>query len=60
VKPRIAGLGRPSAAAFSPYGGAKTAFSLADNKIALNADWEMDQLKVLWRAGRSGINFDLK
>src|SRR4029077_7401712 len=27
----------------------KTAFALADNKIALNADWEMDQLKVLWR-----------
>src|SRR3954454_5648429 len=27
----------------------KTAFSLADNKVALNSDWEMDQLRVLWR-----------
>jgi len=27
----------------------KIAFALADNKIALNADWEIDQLKVLWR-----------
>lgn len=39
----------------------KTAFALADNKIALNADWEMDQLKVLWKelAGAE-INFDLE
>src|SRR6478736_4741889 len=27
----------------------KIAFALADNKIALNADLEVDQLKVLWR-----------
>ncbi|MDF0578911.1 site-specific DNA-methyltransferase [Bradyrhizobium yuanmingense] len=27
----------------------KIAFSLADNKIALNSDWDMDQLRVLWR-----------
>ena len=39
----------------------KTAFSLADNKIALNADWEMDQLKVLWRElVGAEINFDLE
>lgn len=39
----------------------KIAFSLADNKIALNADWEMDQLKVLWRdLVGAEINFDLE
>ena len=39
----------------------KIAFSLADNKIALNADWEMDQLKVLWRElVGAEINFDLE
>ncbi|WP_156175306.1 hypothetical protein [Bradyrhizobium sp. LTSP849] len=27
----------------------KIAFSLADNKIALNSDWQMDQLRVLGR-----------
>lgn len=39
----------------------KIAFSLADNKIALNADWEMDQLKELWRElVGAEINFDLE
>src|SRR5690348_13424309 len=39
----------------------KTAFALADNKIALNADWEIDQLKVLWRElVGAEINFDLE
>ena len=39
----------------------KIAFSLADNKIALNADWEIDQLKVLWRElVGAEINFDLE
>ena len=39
----------------------KIAFSLADNKIALNADWEMDQLKVLWQElVGAEINFDLE
>lgn len=39
----------------------KIAFSLADNKIALNADWEMDQLKDLWRElVGAEINFDLE
>lgn len=37
----------------------KIAFSLADNKIALNSDWEMDQLRVLWRELMGAeINFD--
>ena len=27
----------------------KIAFSLADNKIALNSDWQMDQVRVPWR-----------
>ncbi len=27
----------------------KVGFSLADNKIALNADWDMEQLTLLWR-----------
>jgi DNA modification methylase len=39
----------------------KIAFSLADNKIALNADWEMDHLKGLWRElNGAEINFDLE
>src|SRR4051812_20693723 len=39
----------------------KIAFSLADNKIALNSDWEMDQLRVLWRELMGAeINFDLE
>ena len=39
----------------------KIAFALADNKIALNADWEVDQLKVLWRElVGAEINFDLE
>lgn len=39
----------------------KIAFALADNKIALNADWELDQLKVLWRElVGAEINFDLE
>ena len=39
----------------------KIAFSLADNKIALNADWEMDQLKDLWRElVGAEISFDLE
>src|SRR5258707_2832782 len=27
----------------------KVGFALADNKIALNTDWDVEQLKVLWR-----------
>lgn len=39
----------------------KIAFSLADNKIALNSDWEMDQLRVLWRELMGAeINFDVE
>lgn len=39
----------------------KIAFSLADNKIALNADWELEQLKDLWRElVGAEINFDLE
>lgn len=39
----------------------KTAFALADNKIALNSDWEMDQLRVLWRElVGADINFDVE
>ena len=39
----------------------KIAFALADNKIALNADWEMDQLKGLWQElVGAEINFDLE
>jgi ParB-like chromosome segregation protein Spo0J len=39
----------------------KIAFSLADIKIALNSDWQMNQLTLLWRelAGAE-INFDLE
>ena len=39
----------------------KIAFSLAYNKIALNADREMDQLKDLWRElVGAEISFDLE
>lgn len=39
----------------------KIAFALADNKIALNSDWEMDQLRVLWRELMGAeINFDVE
>lgn len=39
----------------------KIAFALADNKIALNADWEIDQLRELWRElVGAEINFDLE
>ncbi len=39
----------------------KIAFSLADNKIALNSDWHMDQLRVLWRdLVGADISFDLE
>ncbi len=27
----------------------KVGFALADNKIALNSDWDMEQLKLLWQ-----------
>ncbi|MGT2504166.1 hypothetical protein ACVOMS_31765 [Bradyrhizobium guangxiense] len=39
----------------------KIAFSLADNKIALNSDWDMDQLRGLWRELMGvEINFDVE
>ena len=58
---RTAGPETVPVPAFSSHGRAKIAFSLADNKIALNADWEMDQLKDLWRElVGAEINFDLK
>ncbi|MCP1837124.1 DNA modification methylase [Bradyrhizobium sp. USDA 4524] len=39
----------------------KTAFALADNKIALNADWDLDQLKGLWRELMDAeLNFDVE
>ncbi|QOZ75373.1 DNA methylase N-4 [Bradyrhizobium sp. CCBAU 53351] len=39
----------------------KIAFSLADNKIALNSDWDMDQLRELWRELMGvEINFDVE
>ena len=59
---RIAGLGdRPVLRLSHLTAEQKIAFSLADNKIALNADWEMDQLKVLWRElVGAEINFDLE
>ncbi|MET4218294.1 DNA modification methylase [Bradyrhizobium sp. LB14.3] len=41
--------------------GQKTAFSLADNKVALNSDWDTDQLRVLWRELMGAeVNFDLE
>jgi DNA modification methylase len=39
----------------------KIAFSLADNKIALNSDWEIEELKLLWRDLMGAeLNFDLE
>jgi DNA modification methylase len=39
----------------------KVGFSLADNKIALNSDWDMEQLTVLWRElSAQELNFDLE
>jgi ParB-like chromosome segregation protein Spo0J len=39
----------------------KIGFALADNKIALNTDWDMEQLKVLWRElSAQDLNFDLE
>ena len=39
----------------------KVGFSLADNKIALNADWDMEQLTLLWRQlSAQELNFDLE
>jgi DNA modification methylase len=39
----------------------KVGFSLADNKIALNSDWDMEQLTLLWRElSAKELNFDLE
>jgi len=39
----------------------KVGFSLADNKIALNADWDMEQLTLLWRElSVQELNFDME
>ena len=39
----------------------KVGFSLADNKIALNSDWDMEQLALLWRElSAIELNFDLE
>ena len=39
----------------------KVGFSLADNKIALNSDWDMEQLTLLWRElSAMELNFDLE
>jgi ParB-like chromosome segregation protein Spo0J len=39
----------------------KVGFSLADNKIALNADWDMEQLTLLWRElSAQELNFDME
>jgi DNA modification methylase len=39
----------------------KVGFSLADNKIALNSDWDMEQLTVLWRElSAQDLSFDLE
>jgi len=39
----------------------KVGFSLADNKIALNSDWDMEQLTLLWRElSAQDLNFDLE
>ncbi len=39
----------------------KVGFSLADNKIALNSDWDMEQLALLWRElSVMELNFDLE
>src|SRR5215217_3180556 len=37
----------------------KVGFALADNKIALNTDWNMEQLKVLWQElSAQDLDFD--
>lgn len=39
----------------------KVGFSLADNKIALNSDWDMEQLTILWRElSAQELSFDLE
>jgi DNA modification methylase len=39
----------------------KVGFSLADNKIALNADWDLEQIKLLLRElSAQELNFDLE
>lgn len=39
----------------------KVGFALADNKIALNTDWDMEQLKLLWQElSALELNFDLE
>ena len=39
----------------------KVGFALADNKIALNADWDMEQLTLLWRElSTEELAFDLE
>jgi ParB/Sulfiredoxin domain len=39
----------------------KVGFSLADNKIALNSDWDIEQLQLLWRElSATDLNFDLE
>jgi DNA modification methylase len=39
----------------------KVGFSLADNKIALNSDWDMEQLTLLWRElSTAELNFDFE
>jgi DNA modification methylase len=39
----------------------KVGFALADNKIALNADWDVEQLKVLWRElSAQDLNFEME
>jgi DNA modification methylase len=39
----------------------KVGFSLADNKIALNSDWDLEQLQLLWRElSATDLNFDLE
>ena len=39
----------------------KVGFSLAANKIALNSDWDMEQLQLLWRElSVTDLNFDLE
>jgi hypothetical protein len=39
----------------------KVGFSLADNKIALNSDWDLAQLQLLWRElSATDLNFDLE
>ena len=39
----------------------KVGFALADNKIALNTDWDLEQLKLVWRElSAQDLNFDLE